>query len=166
MISKHLIPYFDRTPISRYYSKVLNEFYSSKLEDGKSKKTVKDLHHLNSKAFSIAVEQGTLKENPAEKATASKPNNNAVDPWRYEEVVEFLRGTKNKENNTLYVTALYTGMRRGEILALRWNDIDFVNRSISISRNLAYTKSSGLFVKVPKTKASMRTMDISDSLIG
>ena len=143
----------------------MNEFYAAKLEEGKSKKTVKELHHLLSKAFAKAVEQGFLIENPAIKATAPKPTPKAVDPWRYEEVVEFIIGFKDVDNHALYVTALSTGMRRGEILALRWNDIDFEKRTISISRNLAFTKSKGLFVKVPKTKASMRTIDISDSLI-
>ncbi|MEB1807926.1 MAG: site-specific integrase [Bacillaceae bacterium] len=165
MLSKHFIPYFDSTPICKIDSFDLNEFYASKLEEGKSKKTVKDMHHILSKAFSKAVEQGLLKENPALKATAPKPNNKAVDPWRYEEVIKFLEGTKGKENHTLYLTEINTGMRRGEILALRWNDIDFDNRTISISRNLAYTKSKGLFVKVPKTKASMRTIDVSDTLV-
>ncbi|MFO1445458.1 tyrosine-type recombinase/integrase [Bacillus sp. Bva_UNVM-123] len=107
------------------------------MEEGKSKKTVKDLRHILSKAFSKAVEQGFLIDNPTIKATAPKPCIKAVDPWRYEEVVEFIIGTRDVENHSLYVTALSTGMRRGEILALRWNDIDFEKRTISISRNLA-----------------------------
>ncbi|MDP4087010.1 MAG: tyrosine-type recombinase/integrase [Bacillota bacterium] len=165
MLTKHLVPYFDRIPICKITPSDLNVFYATKLEEGKSKKTVKDLHHILSKAFSNAVEQGLLIENPAIKATAPKPHTKAVDPWRYEEVVEFILGTRNVENYSLYVTAVNTGMRRGEILALRWNDVDFDKRTLSISRNLAFTKSKGLFVKVPKTKASMRTIDVSDSLL-
>lgn len=61
--------------------------------------------------------------------------------------------------------ALATGMRRGELLALRWIDIDFANATISVVRSLEQTQGGGLRFKSPKTKSSRRTITLPPSAV-
>src|SRR5699024_9855890 len=66
----------------------------------------------------------------------------------------------NKEENTQMVLiikmALLTGMRKGEILALQWEDVDFATNTIQVRHSLSYTKDNGYQLKEPKTKKSIR----------
>ncbi len=78
---------------------------------------------------------------------------------------------KKRENQNQYFwyalvyTDLWTGLRRGELLALRWSDTDFSKRTLSVRRSLAYTKEKGIFPKKPKNKKSARTIEITPETI-
>lgn len=56
----------------------------------------------------------------------------------------------------LFKIALVTGMRKGEILGLQWDDVDFKTNTIHVRNSLAYTKDLGYYLKEPKTKNSIR----------
>jgi len=62
----------------------------------------------------------------------------------------------------LYICAVTLGLREGELLALTWDDVDFVNRRIRINKQLQYIPGQGLSVKRPKTKTSIRTLPLPD----
>ncbi|SEH74282.1 Phage integrase family protein [Halobacillus karajensis] len=65
----------------------------------------------------------------------------------------------------LYYLAIYTGMRRGEILGLQWSDIDFENHVISITKSLYYISGQGITQQHPKTDSGTRTIALSESVI-
>lgn len=75
----------------------------------------------------------------------------------------------NHSNPLKYKTALYialfSGLRNGEILGLTWNDIDFVNKTLSVKRVRAVTKEHGMITKYPKSKSSVRTLSLPDSVL-
>jgi len=64
----------------------------------------------------------------------------------------------------MILTFIYSGMRRGELLALKWDDFDFVNKTVSINKSLQYLSGKGVYVKEPKTRASIRTIMLSDEV--
>uniref|UniRef100_UPI0005527112 tyrosine-type recombinase/integrase n=1 Tax=Mesobacillus boroniphilus TaxID=308892 RepID=UPI0005527112 len=66
-------------------------------------------------------------------------------PWTEEQTNRFLDVVKEVEEETIYETFIFTGIRRGEMLALKWSDIDFEKAKIRISRSLARTVKRGLF---------------------
>jgi integrase len=78
-----------------------------------------------------------------------------VNTWTIEECNRFLEYAKKDSKPhfyILYLLAIYTGMRRGEILGLKWTDVNFEQKKISVSRTLYYTKENGIFEQSTKTK--------------
>lgn len=83
--------------------------------------------------------------------------------WLPHEVLAFLNGTQNDQHYALYVTALNTGMRRGELLGLQWDKVDFLNRQIEVSRirdryGIKNTTKSGKIVSVPVNDIVLKTL--------
>ena len=67
---------------------------------------------------------------------------------------------KKHELFPIVATAAATGLRRGELLALRWSDIDFEGHALTVARAIEKTKANGIRVKLPKNKASIRKIGI------
>ena len=65
--------------------------------------------------------------------------------WSYDEINTFLEHCKGERHYLTFLFAIYTGMRRGEILGLKWSDIDFVNNTIQVQRSLAYVRKKVIF---------------------
>jgi len=72
-----------------------------------------------------------------------------------------LSEAKSTPYYALLFVAVRTGLRRGELLGLRWKDVDPKSLTLSVRQALAYTPEKGLFFKPPKNKKSRRTVDIS-----
>ncbi|WP_258359423.1 site-specific integrase [Moorella sulfitireducens (nom. illeg.)] len=76
-----------------------------------------------------------------------------------------LERAKNTPYYALLHVAVKTGLRRGELLALRWPNIDFKSGTLSIKQSLAYTPEQGIFFKNTKNNSSRRIIDISREVI-
>ena len=106
------------------------------------------------KAFRLAMIDGRAKENPFIVDFPTLKSDYVMNPFNLEEVKTILDNTDSWFRNFLGV-AFFSGARTGEIIALEWNDINFEDGTISISK----TRSGGITGK-PKTKASIRTIDM------
>lgn len=115
----------------------------------------------NSLEHGINIE--LIKKNVAKKATLPKENKREINVWNEEEVNRFLKTAKEDRLYAFFFIALMTGMRKGELLALRWKDIDFENTRLSINQVLTQTKRE--IITGAKTKSSNRTIHLSDSTI-
>jgi integrase len=81
--------------------------------------------------------------------------------WDESEVNYFLDRTKDEHYFPLFVTALFTGMRRGELLALRWQDLDLLLGQISVCRGLLQLKDNSLIFSEPKSDKSRHTIALT-----
>lgn len=165
-IEKHLIPYFNQTPIQSINSKKLDDFYHEKVEVGLAPKTVREFHNLKRRAFSQAIKWSLLKNNPVIDATPPLIVTKEIQPWTKEQTRVFLKFLESKSLAPIYELIIFTGVRKGEALGLKWEDIDFNKRKIRIVRSLARTKEKGLFLKDVKTQSSKRQVSITTYLIG
>ena len=126
--------------------------------------TVKHYLRLTSTILSTAVEQQYILENPMERVKMPRMQEKDVCCLTREKALELL--TSIQEEPPKYRTAitvlLYTGMRREEILALKWKDIDFAHNIIDIHASIQYIPHKGLIYGEPKTKSSRRIIKVSN----
>ncbi len=86
--------------------------------------------------------------------------------WTYDEFNRFITVVDNDFYYTLFNFLYYTGLRFGEMLALNWNDIDFINKKIKITKSLSNKiENQKYIITTPKTKNSIREIDLDDSLL-
>jgi integrase len=86
-----------------------------------------------------------------------------IKTWNEYEVNQFLEFAKNTPYYALFYTALFTGMQRSELLALRWQDVDFILGEIHISRSLHVLRGGMVIFRNPKTKTGKRTVALPPS---
>jgi len=152
----------------------LNDFYSNLAEPGMNKrtggflspKTIQEHHRFISKVLNTAVQWQIIYENPATRATPPKVKQAEIlylDEEQAKMVITALEQEEQKYKTAL-ILAIYSGLRRGELCGLKWQDIDFEGRIISVKRTLQYLASIGLYEKEPKTKSSLRSMKLPSEI--
>jgi integrase len=170
IITQHLKPTLGNIKISKLQPFQLQEYYAQKLESGKleggglSTQSVKHHHRLISKVLKDAVKWQFIIRNIAEAVSPPKTKKVEIKTWDNEQVKAFLEAAKNSPYHPIFLTTIYTGMRRGEVLGLRWQDIDFENYILYVRQTLQEVKKVGLIFKEPKSGKS-RSITITQSLI-
>lgn len=138
-----------------------------KMRRGLSPKSVWNVHICLRAALNDAIEDGLLKTNPAKGAMKEPKGGKETKTWTAEELRAFHSVIKDDRNLPLYRLAAYSGMRRGELLGLRWQDVKFHLGSLSVQQQLGFVDdeedefleedSSPVFVPV-KTEAGRRSI--------
>lgn len=139
-------------------------FYAQKSET-LAPNTVRTIHNVISGSLTWAVKMGLIKKNPAENAELPKAKRRSFKVWSPVEIRQFLEAAKNRRHFPIYYLALMTGMRQGEILGLKWEDVDLENGVIHISRNWTMTDTVKQLAEGGKTEGARRSIDISQSVI-
>lgn len=158
-IRLHLNPHLGDRWIHKITAGHIQEIVSKKItEDGLSPKSVGNLLIVLKRMLHHAVVWGYLKRNPAALVQKPRVEREEMDIFNPEEVRLFLQHVRAK-HYALFLTAVLTGLRRGELLALKWGDIDWRSSQIFVRRSLY----RGTFVS-PKTNYSCRRVVISTTL--
>lgn len=159
----HLVPFFANRPLEQIDVELVEAFIAAKRDEGKAVKSVLNYLGLLHAIFSQAVKREWCARNPV--ALADKPRTVRRDPdirfLNAEELDALLAATPDdplgRLEGLIYLTAAMTGMRRGELLALRWQDVDWENQLIRVRRN--YTKGE---FGTPKSRRSSRTVPLAE----
>lgn len=111
-----------------------------------------------------------VKENPCRNVTLPKPNTKERDIYTIEEAQQMLELFEKEDKcNFKYVVfftiALYTGLRKGELLGLEWKDFDFERKLMTVCRSSLWTKEKGVYTDTPKTETSKRVLNIPDNIV-
>lgn len=85
--------------------------------------------------------------------------------WGEDDIIRFLEAAKNTPYYALFHTALFTGIRRSELLALRWQDTDFILSQVYVSRSLHQLRGGSFVFRSPKTAKGRRTVALPPSAI-
>lgn len=169
LYNKHVKPVFGDTPLTSITKKMLQSFINM-LNETYSIETVKAIKSevLNAPLkYAYDEDQGYIPKNPCENVIAPKRTFHNHKTAVSDEDIRKLRTVSDRHRLWIIVPLLYnTGMRRGEMLALRWDDIDFDKRSISISKSYTIICGTGETVlKEPKTQGSVRYVPIFSTLM-
>jgi len=137
----------------------LNDFLEETKNAGLSSSTMQKHYNVLNSIFKLAVKNETLKKNPMDKVdkpTVRYKQGQVYDSEELKQLFRLLEKEENKQMVLMVKTALKTGMRKSEMLALQWQDVDFTTNTIHVKHSLSYTKDNGYQLKEPKTKGSVR----------
>lgn len=165
LIQKHIIPQLGKIPLADLNTFHIETFYD-RLQSGErnskplAASTIRKIHQVINPALQkAATKYKLIQENPAKEVELPKLEEKEMDYYTEEEARYLLNNTrKNTRVHILFMLALSTGMRRGEILGLKWDDIDWKNKTLYVRRQLT---TSNEFVDV-KTKAARRSISLDD----
>ena len=148
------------------YLQYLREEYRA--PDGRtlSEKSIKHHYDILRIIFNYAEKQEAIEKNPIKKVDAPKTVKRPVEALTQEQAKIFFRALNGckLEYRCMMLLMATTGIRRGECLGLQWQDFDFQNNTLSIVRNVTYTKESGTMVAEPKTPCSIRTIPLMEGV--
>ncbi|MFC2032938.1 site-specific integrase [Chloroflexota bacterium] len=116
-------------------------------------------------ALETALKWGLILRNPADAVDPPRVHRKDMQIWGEEEITRFLEIAKNNSYYELYYLALFTGMRRSELLALRWIDVDFIYCQIYVNRSIHRLRDGTYVFTEPKSEMSRRTIALSPSVV-
>jgi integrase len=173
IVKNHIVPALGDMRLRSISPQRLNSFYAELLAHGHSVKgtglsptTVIRVHATLHRAMRDAVRWGHLTANPVDKADPPKQNMSRFElrTWDSQELREFLRAAAASEEHPMWVLYAMTGMRRGEVLGLRWQDIDLERGLISVRQTVLNVGGNRVFSS-PKTTRSKRVVALDPDTI-
>jgi integrase len=166
IVRLHLSPNIGHIRLARLHPLQIQELYSKMLKEGRkdghgglSARTVLHHHRVLREALQQAVRSLLLSRNPADAVQPPRSEREEVGTLDSKQASQLLALAKGTRLYLPILIALATGARRGEILALRWKDVDLPSGSATILQSLEQTKSGTRF-KSPKTKRSARSIQL------
>jgi integrase len=147
----HLIPEIGKTPLAKLTAQQVQSLYARKLSEGLSQTTVHMLHGGLHRALKDAERMGLVPRNVSEPVRAPRRNSAEIQTLTEEQSSRFLAAAQGDRFHALYVLALTTGMRQGELLALHWQDVDWERGSLSVRRHVQETSTAYVLAE-PKTE--------------
>jgi integrase len=160
LVRLHICPTLGSTKLSTLTPAHVQGLYRQKLDDGLAPKTVKYIHTTLHRALRQAVRWGLVPRNAAAEADPPKVITLEMRPLSPIQARTLLQAAKGNRLETLYVLAVTTGMRQGELLGLRWEDVDLECRTVRVRRTLTLARG-GPCLTEPKTKGSRRSIRLT-----
>ncbi|MFC1957483.1 tyrosine recombinase XerC [Chloroflexota bacterium] len=118
IVSHYLIPQFGNLILAELKPEHLQKFYSQEVEQGLSPQTVRNHHTMIHKALDDAVEWSLIARNVADAVKPPRLQHHEMQTWDENEIIQFLEAAKATPYYEIFYTALFTGMRRSELLAM------------------------------------------------
>jgi integrase len=143
LVNNHLRPALGGIKLKKLSAAHVQGFYRDRLDHGLSPSTVQKMHAILHKALSQASKWHMVPRNVTETVRPPRPAPKEMRPLTSEEARMLLQAARGDGLEALYVLAVTTGMRQGELLASRWQDVDMNNGTVSVRRTL--TRSGGRY---------------------
>lgn len=165
LIRLHLIPGLGRKRLARLSPKDLQRFYSGRIDAGCAPRSVVHMHRLMSTALKQAAAWGLVVQNVASLVSPPRPPKKAMRALTAEQANALLKASEDHRLAALVVLAVHTGMRKGELLGLRWCDVDMDEGAIHVQGSLQPIPGEGLQVVEVKTEKSRRKIQLGQASV-
>lgn len=152
-------------PIQKVTPTSLQKLYNDLEEEGFSGETRKKVHNLLHSAFKQAQKNRFIQSNPTELVTPPKVTRDEIQVFTQAEIDLLLTIAKKFRMYTALLLAVTTGMRLGEILGVRWKDIDLTGGIVHVRQNLQLSHHKGIIFEPPKTEKGKRKIPIPEKTI-
>ncbi len=164
LLENHIFPYFQDVDIQKVDSFLVHDFMEHKRQEGCSVNNLINILRPLKFILKQAFKQQIIERDIAPLIENPRREKKEMNVWTIEQANTFLEQTRESRYHIVFYLAIYTGMRRGEILGLSWSDINFEKKYIHIKKSL-YKSKSGFQWMEPKTKSSQRFIYMDDDLM-
>jgi integrase len=161
LVRNHISPTLGRVKLSRLTPAQVRGLYREKLDAWLSRRSVNYIHVCLHKALKQALMDGLIPRNVAGAVKSPQVHRQEATPLSPEQVKVLLAAAHGDRLEALFILALHTGLRRGELLALKWPDVDLEAGKLSVQRSLA---ADGTF-NPPKRKNSKRSVRLTTAAV-
>ncbi len=165
IVRLHIVPVLGRHRLQKLSAQHVQAFYTKKLNEGLSAATVGVFHDVLHKALDTAMKWGLIPRNVCDLISPPHVAGYEMKPLTVEQAQQLLAAARGHRLEALFVLALATGMRRGELLALKWQDINFATGTLQVRRILSRVPTKmpgkGYVEAEPKTLGSRRSIAVA-----
>jgi integrase len=162
VVKRHVVPVIGQVRLAKVSPEHLRRVYQSLRENRLSNRTCLHVHRVLHTAFNYAVrEERILKENVVSLVKAPRPDERELPPMSRDRVRLLIEAAGGSRLEVPVALAAVTGLRRGEILALRWRNVDLERGSLYVVESLEQTREFGVRFKAPKSRSSKRFVPLS-----
>ena len=170
---KHLIPQLGAIRLDRLTPSRIQSYYADRLSSGRldgrgglSPQTVKHHHTLLSRALNLAVKWNMLSRSPMDRVEAPRVPRRNPPAFGAEDVIKLMKEAEGTQYQTIILLAAYTGLRRSELLGLRWRDLNLETGVLSVNQTLIWLADERRSIfEEPKTWRSSRPVVLSGTPI-
>ena len=176
-LKNHIKPQLGGIPLAELTSLDLQRFYKHLLDGGRvdrveakkkpkglAPKTVRNIHQMIGSAYNLAMEQKLVSKNPTQGCALPKVEHKEMKTLTSDQLSTFFQEARDSGVFALYYIDLTTGLRRGELLGLKWSDIDLEKGDLRVQRQIG--RINGKIIEMPlKTKNAYRTLPLSADAI-
>ena len=176
IIEHYTIPRIGSVKLKKLTTRHLQKLYKELLESGRihigknqgkgpSTTTVRSVHLMLHCALDRAVKERLIQRNPSEDCIVPKPRKLDMKILPPEHIHAYLEAARTRGLLPMFYLELASGLRKGELAALRWEDVDIQSRTISVSRQYVRNPDGSLELTRPKTKNSVRLVSIPQAAV-
>ena len=177
MVEQYTIPRIGNIKLTKLTAHDLQKLYKELLENGRidrksghgnpglSSTTVRSLHLMLHSAFERAVKERLIPRNPTEDCIAPKIQKFEMQILQPKHIKEYLNAANARGLLPMFYLELVSGLRKGELTALLWSDLDIQNRTISVSKQASWDTEHQLILSRPKTGNSIREVSIPQDAV-
>lgn len=171
IIRRHIIPAMGDVLLRQLKPETLQRYYAEKLAGGRcdrkgalSPRTVRHHHVTLHNSLEKAVKWGLLSRNPADAVTPPRCDRSEWNILNEDDIHRLLEAARKTSYYALFYLAIFTGMRRSELLALRWCDVDLFLCHVYVNRTLHHLRGGSIVFRPPKTAKGRRMISLSPSV--
>jgi integrase len=161
----HIIPILGRIKLKDLRPDQIQSLYNNKLKSGTSNRTVRMIHAVIHRALNQALQMGVITRNPSDAVIRPKLVKKEMKTLTDTQVQTLLLGVRGTRFEALYLLAVTTGLREGELLGLKWSDLDWITRHLSIQRQLQRLHDLGLVFSEPKSASGRRVIVLGTATV-
>jgi integrase len=161
IVRVHLKPTLGRLKLKNITPTHVRGLYREKLDAGASNRTVQYIHTTLRKALQDAVTDELIPRNVADGIKAPRPKKKEINPLSPEQTRTFLEAIRDNPLEALYVLAVHRGLRQGELLGLKWDDVDLEAGTLQVRRTLSLTRNGHVFEQPKNGKG--RSIELTQS---
>ena len=144
LIRCHIVPFIGEIKLKALRAPAIQRLYNDRQTNGHlSAKSIKNLHGCLHKALAIAVRVGYLERNPTSACILPRIQQKEIEPLDVPDLKKLLMCLHGEEYESLILTALFTGMRSGELIGLTWDCVDFEKGVIHVTKQMVTPRKKG-----------------------
>jgi len=161
----YILPELGKIKLRDLSLNIIEAHYMALQKSGLGASSVRYVHAILRKCLNDAVRRGYIGYNPTQGAILPRVDDKEMVFLDEDEILRFLITIQESSYNALYTLAIKTGMRKGELLALKWTDLNWQHSTLRVQRQVQRIKGEGLVFRPPKTRAGRRTVQLGQKTL-